>query len=83
MITQRKEHLAFEKRTKLMAIRKGRKGTTCKFRLTQKKTIRFCKLQGTSIKNMRRKMKKKMKKKIMKLMMKMIWRRKTKFSRLM
>lgn len=82
MITQRKEHLAFEKRTKLMAIRKGRKGTTCKFRLTQKKTIRFCKLQGTSIKNMRRKMKKKMKK-IMKLMMKMIRRRKTKFSRLM
>ena len=82
MITQRKEHLAFEKRTKLMAIRKGRKGTTCKFRLTQKKTIRFCKLQGTSIKNMRRKMKKKMKK-IMKLMMKMIKRRKTKFSRLM
>lgn len=82
MITQRKEHLAFEKRTKLMAIRKGRKGTTCKFKLTQKKTIRFCKLQGTSIKNMRRKMKKKMKK-IMKLMMKMIRRRKTKFSRLM
>jgi len=65
-----------------MAIRKGRKGTTCKFRLTQKKTIRFCKLQGTSIKNMRRKLKKKMKK-IMKFMMKMIRRRKTKFSRLM
>ena len=82
MITQRKEHLAFEKRTKLMAIRKGLKGTTCKFRLTQKKTIRFCKLQGTSIKNMRRKMKKKMKK-IMKWMKKMIRRRKTKFSRLM